>query len=135
MTLKLPRIVLPTILLILIGVSVTHLLTNLQAFLFPSLILILMLLSCVRWLFQSEEISNQDTLHFIPIITILFYSFSIPYVGIWVATLLFVVILQIVLEKQLKFINLLGSIVFASLLIILFQRVLAITFPAGLFVS
>jgi len=135
MTLDLPRIILPTILLILIGVSVTHIITDFQAFLFPSFVLILMLLSCVRWLFQGEVDSNQESVRFAPIITILLYSFSIPYVGIWVSTLLFVVILQLVLEKRPKIVNLFGSIIFASLLIVLFQRVLAITFPAGLFWS
>ncbi|QOK29878.1 hypothetical protein IIE26_27515 (plasmid) [Cytobacillus oceanisediminis] len=130
MTINIPKILVP-ILLILIGITVTNLLNDWQAFLFPTIILIFMLFACFGWMKNRGVINNNESLRFVPVLLIILYSFSLPFVGIWISTLLFVVILQVFLDKRLKVINLASSIIFGSLLIFLFQELLAITFPAG----
>jgi len=125
------KFLLPTILLVLTGVSVTRIVNDWQAFLFPTIVLVLMLLTCFGWLNNSETENNGESLRLIPVAVILFYCFLLPFIGIWLATILFVVILQVILDRRIKGIKLGGSIIFASLLIILFERVLAVTFPVG----
>ncbi|MCM3704726.1 MULTISPECIES: hypothetical protein [Cytobacillus] len=132
MTINIPKILVP-ILLILIGITVTNLLNDWQAFLFPVIILIFMLFACFGWMKNSGVINSSESLRFFPVLLIILYSFSLPFVGIWISTLLFIVILQAFLDKRLKVINLASSIIFGSLLIVLFQELLAITFPAGTF--
>ena len=127
---NMPKIMLPAVILVLAGVSAAKLMTDLQAFMFPTIILVLMLLASFGWLKENTAESGEK-LSFLPVGTILLYGIALPYIGIWVSTLLFIVILQLILDRRVKILNLAGSVLFAGLLIILFQEVLAVSFPAG----